>query len=225
MSAASLLLLPKVFAAEETDWPEPVYFPQNVPQAPAAMPTNTKGQTPVNGTASEKKETHRKGRFWPFAGRAKQEPAQAISEDAIIKVGPKDPPASPYPLLRLFSPVLTNAGVINAGIYLVKPGEKPNAADDKASNQEEVSIILTRQNVPLHRLKLHASKAPDSDTTLSGTPSPISRTHPEKPEPLTVQAELSPDQKTIQILMKEGNHRYESEPFSVGIDQRPLLNF
>jgi hypothetical protein len=198
------------------DWPEPVYFPQTQSQ-----PSTT---TPAKPATSDSKK-HKKG-GWLAKRRENNRPP--LTEDQITKVGPKDPPPSPYPLLRLPMPILTDAGPIGPGIYLVKPAPKTSEASPEAASSSpssDISIILTRQDRVILPLKVHLSTKPDENMAQTGTPSPLVRTTPPAATVTHVEAQLAEDAKSITIVITENERRYESDPFPVNTDTRHVLTF
>lgn len=216
---------PQAFADDtEADWPEPVSFPQTPPQQPTPSATQTMPvQVNPPGTAQSTKS--KKG-VWPFNRHHgnKQSQAKPLTETQITQVGPKDPPPSPYPLIRLPMPILTGSGPIPSGIYLVKPIQTstPSATN---TNTSDISLALTRQDRVIFSFKAHPSTQPDENLALTGTPSPITQTTPASSSVTRVESRLSEDSKTLIIVITEGDRRFESEPFPVNTDTRHILTF
>jgi hypothetical protein len=203
------------------DWPEPIYFPQAQPEAPNAQAA-PHGGAPAGTKPSEQTIEKKKKKRWPFGkSQAKSKP---LTEAQITKVGPKDPPPSPYPLLRLSMPIETGSGTITPGIYLVKPGEESSNPDSVELGSYK-RFILTRENKPILVFKVHPVNLPDENMALTGTPSPLSST---KPIPSTIaraETQISGDLKSLVIVLKEGDNRLESDPFPISIDKRHILSF
>lgn len=197
------------WAADEEDWQDAIYFPQRVPQAPApsgpgVVQTGSTAGSTGNLAGSEKPK---KG-IWPFRHKAKpngknQKPP---TDEQITQVGPKDPAAYPDPLLRLNFPIQTEAGTIQPGFYLVRQVEK---------HELERTLVLTRQHQVLFMFNVSAVQ-----DVPEGPIQPSDRTAPPK---MSVDAELSADQKTLTLVLTEGSKRYESAAFLTVIDTRKIL--
>jgi hypothetical protein len=200
----------------QTDWPEPVYFPQaQIQQGDAASAAK---QSKQGNAASEPKK---KG--WFAKRREKKQPPP--TDEQITQVGPKDPPPSPYPLLRLPMPIQTATGVIGPGIYLVKPAQRTAEAATNTAGDPIISLILTRQNRAVLAFQAHPSAQPDENKALTGTESPLTRTAPAAAPITKVEAQVSEDLKTLTIVITENEKRFESDPFPVNIDTRHILTY
>jgi len=217
---AVLLLLPCAcsWADDSDDWPEPVYFPQTQTQPTASQPTPEKKNTPDKASPKEKKG------IWPFKRKDKQAVGNPQTEEQSKKSGPKDPPASPFPLVRLAMPIQADTGIIAPGIYLVKPAEEADKPDSPTPDGGK-TVYLTRQNKIMVKLVTHLVKPVDENMAVTGTSSPLTKVDPKAPPVLSVEAKLSTDLKTIIFIVKEGEQRFESAPFPVATDQRRLLTF
>lgn len=212
--ALSLACFSGIAMADDTNesWPEPVYFPQKpVEQGPTQ--------------AAAKPETKEKKGLLPFRRKQKTIEQKSRTDETIIKVGPKDPPPSPFPLLRLSMPILADTGIIAPGIYLVKPVGKTTSGGEEHSTPERKAIALTRQNKILAEITVHAVQKQDENLALTGTSSPITKVNPKAPPVLKAQAQVSTDLKSITITVQEGDYRFESDPFPVANDQRHILTF
>jgi hypothetical protein len=239
---AAVLLCPLSAWADDSDaWPEPVYFPQKsqqpAPEAviPAKKPESL-AEKPDNGDSTVKKSL---GKLWPFKAKTPKK------KQAFNVVPPKpsalkaDPPASPYPLLRLSMPIVTEQGVIYPGFYLIKPDTASASAGTgipgmRTGNEDThpkvalnagSALLLTRQNQILARIPIHTATGPDENVEKTGTPSPITTANPNLPPVLRVEAQLAPDQKTLRLLVTSGSHHYESDAYPVGTDTRRMLTF
>lgn len=190
-------------SATET-WPEPVYFPQKTDGTPLMQPKIL----PV------KPEKEKKG-FWPF-NRKQAESKPIPTEEQIVKVGPKEPPASPYPLIRLPMPVQTESGVISPGIYLIKPITE--AAEGRI-------FLLSQRDRILLKFQTQPVSLPDANLDKEGTPSPLSKTDQKLPEPMKAETRLSDDKKTLRIQVTENGKTYESNWFPTATDRRPVLRY
>lgn len=198
--------------SEDDKWPEPVYFPQT--------PTQPEAQQSVAKPNNKEK----KG-LWPFGRKQRTIEQNSRTDETIIKVGPKEPPPSPFPLLRLSMPLLANTGVIAPGIYLVKPVAQNTAVQAENTGNQPKTVALTRQNKVLVEIAVHPVHKPDENLALTGTPSPITRVNPKAPPVLKAEAQLSADQKSVTITVQEGDYRFESDPFPVATDQRHILTW
>jgi hypothetical protein len=205
--------------ADMTDeyWPEPVYFPQKEDQP--ALNTNPKPtltKSANNTTAPPKKK-----RFWPFSGNPQKSEKPIPTEEQIVKVGPKDPPASPYPLIRMALPFETEEGILQPGIYLLKP-DSTTSNDSKA---DSAFFLLTQRNKTLLRFKTHKVPTQDTNLAIEGTPSPLSKRNPHEPEALKVQIRVSPDKRTLTIIIQQANQTLESPAYPTATDRRQLLTY
>ena len=140
-----------------------------------------------------------------------------------------DPPASPYPLLRLTMPIVTEQGVIYPGFYLVKPETSPKdttiVTPANATINANTPLLLTRQNQVLAKIAIHEVHLPGENLQKTGTPSPITKANPHIPTPLKVDARISSDQKTLTLRVTTETQQFESEAFPVGTDPRRLLTY
>ena len=236
MLLTALLLAPGTSWADDSDpWPQQVYFPQRSDQAatPATAPAAKKNQ-PASGQILEGApiSTDSEKKHWHFRKKEK-------AKDAYHAVPPKpsaeqaDPPASPYPLLRLPMPIITDQGIVQPGIYLIKT----EVSDPKIGSQTfvqkapkavitaEKPLLLTRQNQVFASIPIHTSAMPDEDTDGPNGDGPITKVDPKLPDRIKVEAELSDDQKTIHLLITNGKQHYESDEYAVGVDLRHKLTF
>ncbi len=217
-------------------WPEPVYFPQSNEQtAPTAAnkPPISKSSPLTQATASktgaEPNSPHHRHRLWPFGAKTDKpdEPFRVIPPKPSAKIA--DPPASPYPLLRLTMPIVTEQGVIAPGFYLVKPettsGNSKIITPANATIDANSPLLLTRQNQVMARIAIHEVQLPDETIAETGTPSPITKANPNIPTRLKIEALLSDDQKTLTLRVKTGSKQFESDAFPVGTDPRRLLTY
>jgi hypothetical protein len=217
-----------VFAEDSTNWPEAVYFPQRSEQAKQAS------QSPVQSKNSAK--PHRLSRLWPHRTKkakdeAEKPPYSAVPPKPSAEMA--DPPPSPYPLLRLPVPIITQQGVVPAGIYLVKTELSDPMIGSATAVQKkpkavltgETRILLTRQNVAIASIPIHAAGAPKDDGEGGGSTSPIKAVDAKIPPIVKIRAELSADQKTLRLFILEGNHYFKSDSYSIEIDARRKLNF
>jgi hypothetical protein len=221
-SIAAFTLLSPAFADDsETDWPEPVFFPQTQnQQANTATPTPTPVQVNPPGTAKKTAKPKKKG--WLAKRRETNQPP--LTDAQITKVGPYDPPPSPYPLFRLPMPILTGTGTIPLGIYLVKPIQNTTTPTANPSNSD-ISLVLTQKDRVIFSFKAHPCTQADENVALTGTPSPLTRTTPASSLVTRVESRLSEDLKTLTIVITEGERRFESDPFPVNTDTRHILTF
>lgn len=211
-----LIIMPVAIAdSTEESWPEPVYFPQK--QTTPDKPANTKPEK-ENG----KKEDDKKW-FWPFGDKASKEAPTSIQSPSEMKTGPKDPPASPYPLIRIPMAFQTSQGSIPSGIYLLKPSPCGNEAS--TGQTTNTCFSLTQRNNRLLVFEAHPVSLPDINMTKEGTPSPLSKANITKSDPLTAKIRLSPDQKTLSLQIQQGQNTLESEAFPVFVDQRTILTY
>jgi hypothetical protein len=239
---ASLLLGPITAWADDSDpWPEQVYFPQKAeqPTSAATSPIKKAELLPVTANDVGSPSRMRLGKMWPFKAKAPK-PQQTFR---VIPPKPSallaDPPASPYPLLRLPMPIVTEQGVIYPGFYLIKPGNISASTSTgipgmRTGNEEthpkvelnaESSLLLTRQNQIMARIPIHVAAEHDENMEKTGTLSPITTAVPNLPPIVKVEAQLAPDQKTLRLLVTNGNHHYESDSYPVGTDPRHMLTF
>jgi len=217
-----------VFAEESTDWPEAVYFPQRSEQVKQAS------QSPVQSKNSAK--PHRFSRLWPHRTKKLKDekekpPYSAVPPKPVAEQA--DPPPSPYPLLRLPMPIITEQGVVPAGIYLVKTELSDPMIGSATAVQKkpkailtgETRILLTRQNVALASIPIHAAGAPKDDGEGGGSASPITSVDAKVPPIVKIRAELSSDKQTLHLLILEGNHYFQSGEYPVETDTRRKLTF
>ncbi|WP_303672880.1 hypothetical protein [Vampirovibrio chlorellavorus] len=194
----------------EENWPEPVYFPQ-------------KQTTPEKDVSTKPEKDEGKKWFWPFEKKAAKETPGASQAPNESKTGPKDPPASPYPLIRIPMAFQTNQGPIPTGIYLLQPSPCQPASDP--SKPSHKCFSLTQRNKRLLVFEAHPVSLPDINLAKEGTPSPLSKADPQKPDPLIANIKLSPDQKTLSLQVQQGQNTLESDPFPVFVDQRTILTY
>ncbi len=194
----------------EESWPEPVYFPQK--QTTPDKPASTKAE----------KEEGKKW-FWPFGDKASKEASAGTQPLSEMKTGPKDPPASPYPLIRIPMAFQTNQGNISSGIYLLKPNPCGNEAS--TGQTTNTCFSLTQRNSRLLIFEAHPVSLPDINQAKEGTPSPLSKADRTKSDPLTAKIRLSPDQKTLSLQIQQGQNTLESDAFPVFVDQRTILTY
>lgn len=207
--------------ADITDeyWPEPVYFPQKEEQE--TLNTNPKPALIKADNTTTPAPPKKKKRFWPFSGKPKESEKPIPSEEQIVKVGPKDPPASPYPLIRLPLPFETEEGILQPGIYLLKPDSTTPSGD----KQGDAYFLLTQRNKTLLKFSTHKVPTQDANLSVEGTPSPLSKRDPHAPEPLKVQIRLSPDNRTLTIIIQQADQTRESPAYPTATDRRQILTY
>ncbi len=198
-------------------WPEPVYFPQKTEQAPLG----NNPQAALNKTEPHSPSQSTKKRSWPFFGKPKEPEKPLPTEAQITKAGPKDPPASPYPLIRLPMPFETAESIIQPGMYLLKPDPTPNTH----GNAESLYFLLTQRNKTVLRFNTHPVATPDANLAVEGTPSPLSPRNPNAPTPMKVQIRVSPDQRTVTLLIQQAGQTWESPTYPTATDQRQILTY
>jgi hypothetical protein len=211
----SALMLPPSFtgmsnaygqdATESTEWPDEIDYP---PQAfPQGSPMNPGTPAAPQKAASGEKTPLRK-KLWPFS-KTKADKTPPPTEAQIVNVGPKEPPPSPNPLLRLSVPFYGDTGIIPSGIYLV--GIKAVSADVR-------ELTLMKQNRPVYSFQVQRSQVAIEESPIG----PIKA--PPRP-PLRMEARLSGDQKSLRVILVEGEVRYESAAFPSAVDTRHQLTF
>lgn len=198
-------------------WPEPVYFPQKTDGTPLLQPKTMPVKPDPSKSNPIKSNKEKKG-IWPF-NRKKEAVQPALSEEQIVKVGPKEPPASPYPLLRIPMPIQTESGLIQPGIYLIKPltGASPDGSGK--------TFLLTQRDRVVLQFQVQTTTLPDANIEKEGTPSPLSKTDPKLPTPMKVETKVSDDRKTLTIQVTQDNQTYESPSFPTATDRRPVLRY
>lgn len=219
LAVAGVILLGNVPSwAEESseDWPDAIYFPQRAekPQDPSAYKSVQPGSTVGSiGLATQTEKPEKKG-IWPFRHDPKKQAEKAArnqkppTNEQITQVGPKETLAYPDPLLRLLFPIQTEQGIIQPGFYLVRQLDK---------QAKERTLALTKQHQVIFKFNVSAIQdAPQ------GPIQPLERAAPPK---LSMEAQLSADQKTLTLVLTEGSKRYESQAFSTAIDTRKRLNY
>jgi hypothetical protein len=217
-----------VFAEESTDWPAAVYFPQRSEQAKQAS------QSPVQSKNSAK--PHRFSRLWPHRTKkakdeAEKPPYSAVPPKPVAEQA--DPPPSPYPLLRLPVPIITQQGVVPAGIYLVKTELSDPMIGSATAVQKkpkailtgETHILLTRQNLAIASIPIHAADAPKDDGEGGGIASPIKAVDAKIPPIMKIRAEFSADMKSLHLFLTNGNAYFKSNEYPVENDTRRKLTF
>jgi hypothetical protein len=223
-------------------WPEPSYFPQRVEQTessalqqgkPAPVTDGQFGEGAPTITPAGKKKLHfrKKNNKKNRKEEKEKEPFHAVPPKPSAQKA--DPPASPYPLLRLPMPIITNQGIVQPGIYLIKTEiddpkigsmtfvqEKP-----KAELDENKPLLLTRQNQVMARIPIHPATLPDENMAQTGTTSPLSPTNPKIPPPIKIRVEFSADQRSLHLVVTNGNQHYESDEYAIGTDLRRKLTY
>jgi hypothetical protein len=194
----------------EDSWPEPVYFPQ-------------KQTTPEKAVNIKPEKEAGKKWFWPFGEKASKKASDTPQAQSDSKTGPKDPPASPYPLIRIPMTFQTSQGAIPPGIYLLQPS--PCDPESTPNQTASTCFSLTQRNKRLLVVQTHPVNLPDMNLAKEGTPSPLSKADLKKPDPLTAKIKLSPDQKTLFFQIQQGQNTMESDPFPVFVDQRTILTY
>lgn len=210
-------------ADSDDSWPEPVYFPQRSEQ------TNTQGA--MTNQPGKDKETHPKKKLdlWPFNNQ-KEEPPAPQPEEKSSKAG-REPLASPYPLLRLSLPIQSgDQGVIQPGIYLVKPftsAAKQTDPDNPipSDSQSGKVFLLTQRDRLILRFKAHPIPNTDANLATEGTPSPLSKTDPEKPTPMRSRIRVAEDGQSLVIQVLENEQTFESPSFPTITDSRKILPY
>ena len=207
-----LFLLPLgVWAADDSDWPEPVDYPPTKLTAPRPAPA-----------APEKKAGKR---FGLFPRKQKVDPASVNTVGSQFNVSkPQETLPYPFPLLRLSMPIETGAGVLPPGIYLAAPA--PEEADAKKDPKQR-ALLLMQRNEPCLRLSLTRYEGPSDNVIVNGTPSPLQKT-PAAQGGLPVrhlETRLKPDGKSLIFVWEEDEVRFDSAPFPVIRDPRPNLKF
>ena len=195
------------------DWPDQIDFPQKLPKPPVSSVSTTPQSGNISGSTgtsfqqlndkSEKKD------IWPLHRKVKVLKTKPLTEEPITQVGPKDPPAYPDPLMRLTFPIKAGEGVILPGFYLVRQLDK---------SESERTLALTRKHQIVLQFRV-------SDINVPSEKSPIETVERTAPPKLSIESQLSPNQKTLTIVLKEGAQRYESQPFPVAVDQRKILSY
>lgn len=205
--------------ADTTDdyWPEPVYFPQKEDQATLKANPKPALIKAENTTAP----APQKKRFWPFPGKPKASEKPIQTEEQIVKVGPKDPPASPYPLIRLPLPFETEETILQPGMYLLKP----DSTTPNGDKQDDAYFLLTQRNKTLLRFNTHTVPTQDVNLSVEGTPSPLSKRNPHAPEPLKAQIRVSPDNRTLTIIIQQADQTRESPAYPTAADRRQILTY
>ncbi|MBY0403461.1 MAG: hypothetical protein K2X66_06150, partial [Cyanobacteria bacterium] len=131
------------------------------------------------------------------------------------------------PLVRLPLPILGNRGLVEPGFFLVK---------QKIISSQERQLFLTYRNEPMVTISVYATgeSAALSSALNSGPVQPIPRQKPSVdfygkptyPAVMTyVRAQVSADQKSLKILVSQGNQRFESQPIPTVVEQRPELKY
>lgn len=199
-------------------WPDPVYFPQKTDGTPLLQPK----------LLPTKPEKEKKG-IWPF--NHKKAPPQPIpTEEQIVKVGPKDPPPSPYPLVRIPMIIQTELGLVQPGIYLIKPAQSktaeatalpPQSGDAPAGK----TFILTQRDRLILQFQVHPISLPDPNIETEGTASPLTKTDKKLPTPMKVEVKISADRKTLTIQVTQDGQTFESPSFPTATDRRPVLQY
>jgi hypothetical protein len=82
-------------------------------------------------------------------------------------------------------------------------------------HEQNRTLLLTRQHEVLFKFNVSAGK--------DAPASPIEANDRTAPPKLSMEAILSPDQKTMTLVLLEGTKRYESQAFPTGIDTRSVL--
>lgn len=206
------MMLASSLAAESDDWPEPVDFPPSAFQhLPSQVPVAPQGGQSASEPISQTEKGSQK-KLWPFKRKAasgKNDKIPPPTEAHIVKVGPKDPPAAPYPLLRLPMPIHSGQGVVASGFYLLRIRNH-----EGSTRQAE----LLQRNQPVMAMAL--TEVPSDETS-----GPITQADPRQPPRQVAEVRLTPDLKAIVFVWKQDKSRYESPPFPVATDQRPSLTF
>lgn len=206
--------------ADSTDetWPDPVYFPQKTDGTPLLQPK----------LLPTKAEKEKKG-LWPF-NHKKEKPQPIPTEEQIIKVGPKDPPPSPYPLVRIPMIIQTELGLVQPGIYLIKPAPSKTveaSALPPQSGDAPVGkvFILTQRDRLILQFQAHPISLPDPNIETEGTPSPLTKTDKKLPTPMKAEVKVSTDRKTLTVQVTQDGQTLESPSFPTATDRRPVLHY
>jgi hypothetical protein len=216
--------------AAEDDWPSPIDFPP----ASFAAPRPT-----VPPAEAKKKEGGGKFRLFGRGKRAK--PSEAAPSGTVSNKGkPQEVPPRPFPLLRLATAIQTGDGVLPAGLYLAVPAPTPPAppasADESGKAPETTgkkvstdpnhrTITLLQRNQPHLTLSLTRFTGTDDNQRLYGTASPLEKIDPKTPPVQRMEARLGPDGRSVTFIWREEEARFDSAPFPVVIDTRPMLRF
>lgn len=168
---------------------------------------------------------------WHLKNKKEKGPYHAVPPKPSAEQA--DPPASEYPLLRLPMPIVTDQGIVPAGIYLIQTEvHDPKIGSltalqkaPKAVLNGEKPLLLTRANQVIARIPVHPAEMPDENQEETGTSSPITQANPKIPVPIKVRAELSDDQKSLHLVVVSGKRQYESDEYPLGLDLRHKLTF
>jgi hypothetical protein len=147
--------------------------------------------------------------------------------EVVVNVGPRDTQPSQDPLVRLPLPILGNRGLVEPGFFLVK---------QKIISSQERQLFLTYRNQPMVTISVYATgeSASLSSALNNGPVQSIPRPKPSvdfygKPTYPTVmtyvRAQVSADQRSLKILVSQGNQRFESQPIPTVVEQRPELKY
>jgi hypothetical protein len=200
---------PAIADSDTESWPDQLYFPQR-PEKPLTAPAQ---KAPKKQTASQKSH-------WRFKRKGKADKNPLPTDAQMLNAGPRETQPSPYPLLRLPMPLQTGTGILAAGIYLVQPD---NSKPDQAASQR--TLVLVQRNEAVLKVPLTAYQGENENVALTGTASPLQTANPNLPVVIKVQARPSEDLKSVTLILKVGDRRFDSAPFPVATDQREILHF
>ena len=217
-------IVSSAFAADDADdWGNPIEPPPMPRPKPAVQPAPSfsfKSMLPHFGKG---KGGHSK----PSAENTNPS-AGAVNDETR----PLDPPARPFPLLRLSRTIQVGNGVTLApGMFLAVSGrvtpDHPFGQPPKDDKQRIMTLLQRNEAylvVTLDREDPYStSTGPDGQG--ADAPSPLTKIDPKSPPVVRVQTEVSEDGHSVTFLWKEEQLRFRSKPYPVLTDSRPALRY
>jgi len=212
------------FAADDTDdWGNPIEpppMPRPKPAAPAAPSFSFKSMLPHFGGKKG-------GRSKPSAENTNPS-AGAVTDETR----PLDPPARPFPLLRLSRTIqIGNGAVLMPGMFLAVSGrvtsDHPFGQPPKDDKQRIMTLLQRNEAylvVILEREDPYGT-ATRPDGQGADAPSPLTKIDPKSPPVVRVETEVSEDGHSVTFLWKEEQLRFRSRPYPTLVDSRPVLRY
>jgi hypothetical protein len=212
------------FAADDTDdWGNPIEpppMPRPKPAAQAAPSFSFKSMLPHLGG-------RRGGRSKPSAENTNPS-AGAVSDESR----PLDPPARPFPLLRLSRTIqIGNGAVLAPGMFLAVSGrvtsDHPFGQPPKDDKQRIMTLLQRNEAylvVTLDREDPYGT-AIGPDGQGADAPSPITKIDLKSPPVVRVETQVSEDGQSVTFLWKEEQLRFRSKPYQILVDSRPALRY
>jgi hypothetical protein len=148
-----------------------------------------------------------KRKWWQRLGGNKKKD-MPIPEERVVNVGPREPAASPDPLLRLPVPVMVDGQRVEPGFYLIRQTAAPDGSASLELKREK-RVIATLYAKP-------------GEAAPAGPAKPMDE---RMPPARKASIRLSPDYARLSILFEAGETRWETRAYPTVMESRPELGY